>query len=201
VIGLVRARFAWTNVAATRRSPCCPMAFVATSFSARRTKWMSPRRSIHGSLRLACALRHKLPSGEQIGVVSVGVRNLALALACPAFCGVDFPARLHWLHYRSEARSIASWAGMLFDLRRHIELSVLRTCNRHFHNRSRPSRGHSGFSRAVLLLAASASGPNKNGPSSALVGRGAPLARHQPITSSLPSLFDFAHSYSKRPLV
>lgn len=115
-----------------------PKILVATSFCARRARWMLPRRSIHGSLRLACALRHKLPSGEQIGIVSVGVRNLALALACPAFRGVAFPDRLHWLHYPSEARSIASWAGMLFDLRRHIDLSVPRTCSRHFHNRSRP---------------------------------------------------------------
>lgn len=48
---------------------------------------------------------------------SVGIGDFALALAGLAFRGVDFLARLHWQHHRSEAPSIASRAGMLIDLR------------------------------------------------------------------------------------
>jgi hypothetical protein len=52
---------------------------------------------------------------------SVTVRDLALAVAGLAFDGVDFAAGLHRLHHCRETRSIAFRAGMLLDLRPHVQ--------------------------------------------------------------------------------
>jgi hypothetical protein len=60
------------------------------------------------------------PSGMK-EAASVGVRNVSLAVAGPAFNGIDFAARLCRLHHHREARSIARNARMLFDLLRHVE--------------------------------------------------------------------------------
>jgi hypothetical protein len=53
--------------------------------------------------------------------VSVGVRNLALAVAGLAFDGIDFAAGRRRLRHHRETRSVAFGAGMLLDLRLHVE--------------------------------------------------------------------------------
>jgi hypothetical protein len=53
-------------------------------------------------------------------LVRIVVRDLPLAVARLAFSRIDFAARLHRLSHLWEARSFASWAGVLSDLRRHV---------------------------------------------------------------------------------
>jgi hypothetical protein len=62
-----------------------------------------------------------LVSAKAVKAASVGVRNPSLAAAGFAFNGIDFVARLYRLHHHREARSIAGFAHMLFDLWRHGE--------------------------------------------------------------------------------
>ena len=70
------------------------------------------RRSAHRKKRGEGALRK---------AASTGVRNLSLAGAGLAFDGKDFAARLYRLQHEGKARSVASHAGVFFDLGRHIE--------------------------------------------------------------------------------
>jgi hypothetical protein len=53
-------------------------------------------------------------------LVRIVFRDLPLAVARLAFDRIDFAARLHRLPHLREARSFASWAGVLSYLRRHV---------------------------------------------------------------------------------
>jgi hypothetical protein len=58
---------------------------------------------------------------SQSKTASVGIRNLALAVAGLAVDEIDFAAGLRRLHHHRETCSIAFRAGMLFDFRPHVE--------------------------------------------------------------------------------
>jgi hypothetical protein len=89
---------------------------IAPTFTSQRIPglkgpWIS-RRSAHQTKRGEGALRK---------AASTGVRNLSLAGAGLAFDGKDSAARLCRLRHEGKARSVASHAGVFFDLGRHIE--------------------------------------------------------------------------------
>jgi hypothetical protein len=66
-------------------------------------------------------IRTKRGEGALHKAASTGVRNLSLSGAGLAFDGKDLAARLCRLRHEGKARSVASHAGVFFDLGRHIE--------------------------------------------------------------------------------